>query len=328
MIRLYLVLFFLIVTWPVQAALVSQPKTSHVVLISVDGLRPDAISMWGPQKANAFYRMITEGASTFNARTDDDYTITLPNHASMITGYPVKGFNGHRLTENGMMNKSIDEIAGHHVSSIFEVLHQNSRHSAMLASKQKFNVYSQSFPIDHVLITNYDDSATLNNFLKLNPRSFPDFVFMHFAGTDRIGHQQGWSVDRDSLYMKEVQKMNGYLEKILKKINSNPHLKQTTVIIVTADHGGEGNGHWNINNPRDYTIPFIIWGKPVAKGVDLYRINMDRRKDPLDKRISYSEPMQPIRNGDAANLALSLLGLPLVEGSTIGYKKPVKVNKD
>jgi predicted AlkP superfamily pyrophosphatase or phosphodiesterase len=325
MIQYFLILFLFFGGEHVQA---SPAKAEHVILISFDGLRPDAITSLGKEKASAFYQMMEEGAYTLNARTDYDFTVTLPNHACMITGYPVYGMKGHRLTENTLINESMHEIAGHRIYSIFDVLHQNHRHSAMLASKLKFDIYKKSFPIDIVSLTDLDDQKTLENFHTLVREGLPDFVFIHFSGTDRVGHKKGWDITPGSPYMKELQELNQDLKDILNKVSSDLQLKNSTIIIVTTDHGGQGLNHSDKTDSRDFTIPLIIWGKHVAKGVDLYRINADRRKDPLNKRIPYTPKEQPIRNGDAANLSLSLLGLPPVPGSSIGYKKPLKISQD
>ncbi|MEI7999202.1 MAG: alkaline phosphatase family protein, partial [Candidatus Omnitrophota bacterium] len=303
-----------------------QAQAKHVILISFDGLRPDAITALGPQKAGAFYKMIKEGASTLNARTDYDYTVTIPNHTTMITGYPVMGPKGHYVIDNTIVDKTVHDYAGRHVYSVFDVLHQHDLHSAMLASKKKFNIFSRSFPIDFVSITDQDDLKTLENFGKLESTGLPDFVLIHFVGTDITGHKNGWNIKLDSAYLNEVQVLDQFLAKIIKSISNNFVLKDSTVVIVTSDHGGDGFGHSDNNNPLNYTIPFMIWGNPVAKGLDLYTINADRRKDPFNQRIPNDQQWQPIYNGDAANLVLSLLSLPAVEGSSIGDTQPLKIN--
>jgi hypothetical protein len=83
---------------------------------------------------------------------------------------------------------------------------------------------------------------------------------------------------------------------------------------VTADHGGEGWDYSNVVLPQVFTIPFYVRSPGIAGGVDLYTLTTNR-VDPGGSRPSYSEPDQPIRNGDAGNLALDLLGLPPIPGS-------------
>ena len=56
----------------------SSARPEHVILISCDGLRPDAVEFLGEKGAPYLHRLIKEGSYTHNARTDANYTVTLP----------------------------------------------------------------------------------------------------------------------------------------------------------------------------------------------------------------------------------------------------------
>jgi len=79
-------------------------------------------------------------------------------------------------------------------------------------------------------------------------------------------------------------------------------------------HAVDG-GHSDATSPFDYTVPFYVVGAGIPAYTDLYRFTGSRRADPGDARPRYAEPVQPVRNGDAANAITALLGLPTVPGS-------------
>lgn len=307
----------------------------HVVLVSVDGLRPDAVTTLGEAGAPAFHRLMKEGAFTLNARTDFDFTVTLPNHTCMVTGRPVEGEAGHKYSENSAPTQSIHDVKGAYVASVFDVAHDRGLRTAVFAGKPKFVVYTMSYDsargaadaeapdhgkakVDAEEISNYNDPATLSATLRELAGGRANFVFVHFAETDKTGHTDTWDLAKDTPYLKAVAKADAAVGKIMDAIAADQGLADSTVLLVTTDHGGTGNNHKDAKDKLNYTIPFFAWGAGVAKGADLYELNAASRKNPGEDRVPYDAAAQPIRNGDAANLALKLLGLPAVPGSTIG----------
>ena len=69
--------------------------------------------------------------------------------------------------------------------------------------------------------------------------------------------------------------------------------------------------------PLNFRIPFLFWaGDSVAE--DLYALNAERPRPGREERVARDAGRQPIRNGDAGNLALRILGLPPIDGSRYG----------
>ena len=305
---------------------------ARVIIVSIDGLRPDAVTAWGPEALPNFYRLRTEGSFTDNARTDFDNTETLPNHTTMITGRPVLGDCGHGLNVN-IGNEHTDLHSDGYVASMFDVAHDYGFSTALYAVKSKFRVFSGNYngdrgaldligedngrnKIDDFAI-NFTDSLSVSRYLSGLQLSYWDFSMLHIGLPDSVGHAQGWSLDPASSYMNAVITVDGYLGQIFEAIETDGVLNGATFLIVTSDHGGEigpGHIHNEADHPGNYTVPLYVWGPGVKAGADLYELNPDFT-DPGTNRPNFNSVEQPIRNGMVGNLALDLLGLPAIPGS-------------
>ncbi len=318
-----LVFFLMLCTTTAWSA---DPVAKHVIAISIDGLRPDAITTLGPERAPALHRMMREGTSTLNARTDHDHTVTIPNHTCMLTGRPVKGSDGHGYTRNYTPLENLHAVHDGYVDGVFCVVHDREGSTALFASKIKFYLFPMTWgdgvgardrvPPDHgtskidVIGITTEDRHTEMLVLDTLKQSPPAFTFLHFRDGDSTGHKKGWmSPD----YLDAIANIDTRLGHLLDLISNDAELSGRTTVLLTADHGGTGKGHSDATKPEQYTIPFLAWGAGVAPGADLYVLN-PTRADPGQDRIPYDAAKPPIRNGDIANLSLSLLGMAAVPG--------------
>lgn len=336
-----------LVSFALLASALPVTQPSHIVLISVDGLSGLALSSRLAGEAGErlpnLSRLVREGATTFEARTDHANTDTLPNHTTMLVGRSV---DDHRWTLNGT-NPS-RTVHGRnpdvpYLSSVFDVIHDHGLTTALRVQKCKFRVFDRSWNAnngapDVVGPDNGRDkidrtaceparvkdgqSALFSNLIQGLLEDPTHFTFVHYGELDEVGHESGWESPRWSRALEDLDRQLGQL---LAALDSHPSLAGRTVLLLTADHGGRLKGHSNNYQRENYTIPFLVWGKGVAHGAELYALNEDTRARPGRTRPDYAAKPQPIRNGDAANLILSLLRLPAVPGSTINASQDLRV---
>lgn len=309
------------------------PPLDHVILISVDGLRSDALLINGGDGLPNFQRLMY-GAHTLNARCDPHYSVTLPNHTDMLTGRLVKGEGGHGWTSNA--TPPPEGILVDAEGEIFEgVYHHTSAagiDDAFLASKQKFLLFTQSWNpsfdmrvMDVVLVKN-DVEAQMDLVFQMldEEKHARSFTFLHLRGPDDAGHKEGWDMTPGSHYLKAVQDADRQIGRILTFLDEHKALRSTTAVVVTADHGGgiphknhHGHGMMWVNT----IIPFFI-DLPESERIDLYELCATTRRDPgLDPVANDEDKLPPIRNADAANLCLALLGLDSIPGSTVNVSQ-------
>ncbi len=313
--------------------------TPHVIVISVDGLRPDAVTQLGAGELPSFFRLRNEGAFTDNGRTDYEYTITLPNHGGMLTGRAVTGDAGHAVTFASDPGGIIHGLnpAVPYVASVFDVVHDRGGSTALYASKPKFALFDRSWDgasgapdtlgadngrdkIDTFVFSS-DTDDLVDQFIADMATSPYAYSFVHLADPDAAGHSAGWM---SAAYLDAVRDVDAMIGRIIGLVETQPELGSNTVLIVTSDHGGSSTGHTTAGSPESYTIPLYVWGADVTGG-SLYDLNQSSRSDPLGGRPGPAGSPPPIRNGDVANLALDMLGLPSVGGSTINPAQDLSV---
>ncbi len=135
---------------------------------------------------------------------------------------------------------------------------------------------------------------------------------MHLSLPDQVGHDRGFM---SKPYLRAVKQVDQLVGTMVGTVTSDPGLDASTAIILTSDHGGLGTDHSDARRLANYRIAFMVAGPGVVPGTDLYALNPDDRQDPAARRTTYADALQPVRNGDLANLALDLLDLDAVPGS-------------
>lgn len=292
---------------------VPQPEAQpRVLVISVDALNPSALNRLGEEGTPNFHRLMHEGAYTLNARSQVELTITLPNHTSMVTGRRIdQHHDGHGVTWNtDIPGTTVQKAAGHGVGSIFSLLHGAGLNSALFAAKTKFSLFDRSWPgINRVTIKEEQDAALVKAVRADLVDHDRAFTFVHLGDVDKTGHAHGFM---SPAYLDAVRRMDGRIGAILKTVDSHPELADHLTVVLTADHGGQGPNHSDPTKLADYRVPFMVWGPGVVHD-NLYDLNRGYR-DPARRRVGFSGK-QPIRNGDIANFAATLLGLGPVPGS-------------
>ena len=285
-----------------------------MLAISIDGMSVAAVRTLGKAELPNLYRFMTTGASTTNARTARELTVTLPNHTGMVTGRRIDAATGgHGVTWNDdrLTPNTVQAAAGHDVASVFTAVDAASGSTALFAAKTKFSIWQRSWPdaIDRSTIN--ENNSVLVDQLIADLGVDRDFRFLHLSLPDVAGHAYGWM---SKPYLRAVRRSDALVGRVVKAVNADPTRKAGTTILLTSDHGGHGPAHSNPTLLDDYRIVFMARGAGVGRGVDLYAINPNYH-DPGTRRTVYGTRRPPVRNAMIANLALDLLDLPAVEGS-------------
>jgi hypothetical protein len=113
------------------------------------------------------------------------------------------------------------------------------------------------------------DTSVRNAVVNLLNSGDPDAIFVHFDQVDAAGHSSGWGSPQ---YYTAIQNVDSLIGGIRTALNARPGVvngSENWLIMITADHGGQGLGHDASQGLINWEVPFVISGPSVADGVQL-----------------------------------------------------------
>jgi len=231
--------------------------TDHVVVISIDGLRPDAIEKYD---ARTIKRLMHECRYSLTAQTITT-SLTLPSHTSMLTGV---GADVHGVTWNSDKTKEKGFVK---VPTIFGLARASGFTTAAFFSKTKFHHLEIPSTLDFSrspkggLDPMFSEERVTGYVAQYLEHASPNLMFVHLMEPDFIGHQFGWM---GHMYGMAVREADLGVKRVLEQADEHFGRGNYTVIL-TADHGGHNKTHGTTDS-RDMTIPWIVWGAGVQPG--------------------------------------------------------------
>jgi predicted AlkP superfamily pyrophosphatase or phosphodiesterase len=243
-------------TETVTPVIVQQPtatalaRPARVLILSIDGMRPDAIELTPMSNLQA---LMQQGAYSLIAQTVYP-SVTLISHASMLTGLcPDK----HGI----YWNDYIPGLGYANGTDIFDLAHAAGLRTVMVVGKEKLRQVTEPESTDVFEFINDRDVVIAARVAELIPQGF-DLMFVHFPTPDWMGHEYGWlSPEQYSVLFRADEALQTMLNAL-----QNAGMREDTLIIVTADHGGHGTTH-GTSQLEDMTIPWIVAGPGVRHAV-------------------------------------------------------------
>ncbi len=233
----------------------SRADIQRVMIISIDGLRPDALAQ---SDTPVLDRLITQGAYSDSAQTVVP-SATLVGHASMLGGMTPE----HHGIYWNIYNPELGKIKG---PTLFTVAREAGLTSVLIAGKPRLEHIVLPNSVDVYDYAGYLDQITVAHALDVIETRMPNILFVHLPDVDEQGHATGWMSEAQ---FQTIHQTDARIGEMVAALDKKGYLKHT-LLLVTADHGGEGYRHGG-DTPGEITIPWLAVGPGVQPGLLLQR---------------------------------------------------------
>jgi len=233
-------------------------EISRVIVVVLDGLRPDAIALYG---LHHIWRLAQQGTSTFSGTTVAP-SVTAAAMTSLFTGVSpeIHGLTSDRFhipRPRGRVDLLPRVLASRGLPSttcLAELPRAYRGLGARIA--EHLGVTEARFKgttAAEILVAGRD----------LLHRQRRGLIVFHWPDADRAGHAHGWMSPQYGTAARHLDAALGLLAAI-----ADVQTDRSTVLIALADHGGGGvcRTHHDSAHRHDRTIPIVVVGGSVQPG--------------------------------------------------------------
>lgn len=250
------------------------PDVKHVIVIGIDGMSPDGVRKAITPTIDSILKV---AAYTWKCEAVLP-TSSSPNWASMIMG---AGPDKHGVTSNAWQpHKQTIELecegtrGNGKPSGMWPTVYgelRKQKPDSKIACFNDWLAYNRLF--EKGVVNRQRDAILLqaashhgykgitrmaSNYFK---KKKPDFMFVHLDLVDHAGHHDGHGTPA---YYEAVGVADQMIGKIVDAVKASG-VAESTVILITADHGGIGHGHGG-DTPEERFVPWILTGPSVVNG--------------------------------------------------------------
>lgn len=218
----------------------------HIVFIGMDG--------WGGAytlKADmpAVKRMITGGASSMDMRSVMP-SISWPNWSTLFSGTAPE----HR---NGETGNDVSEFMDY--PTVFTLLKNSRQRNCFFFEWNTLDYICREEETQKIKIKSDTESAQeIASYIIKNK---PVFTAVAFDEPDSTGHKNHWG---SKAYYEKLSELDNLIA-IIEQAVKDAGIYDSTVFVLSADHGGNYWGHGR-NNKKQRQIPIIFYGRGIKRG--------------------------------------------------------------
>ena len=265
-----------------------------VLLIGVDGVRPDALQ---EARTPNIDLLVANGAYNFAARTGE-FTVSGPGWSNILTGV--------WESKHGVKDNSFEGANYEQYPTVFTRLekYKHSLQTSCLASWEsitKMIVPQADLKIYHPFGDDGDRIVARDAAYALRFKPI-DFMFAYFMGVDEAGHNHGFDPAVKE-YLSEIETIDRYVGLLMDGLRKRQDYRwEDWLTILVSDHGGKGKSHGGVGEEA-MKVPLIMHGSGVQKGEIL----------PIPGQV------------DVAPTILNFMGIPVksewnLDGKVVGLK--------